>query len=101
MIDDYMKLLALGSVYPLVPPIVGKRLLFEMLKMSEIKLNHDELESLENHFKEMINSPKRTILVSHVINSINLLKKVHQERPQDFNAEIMDLLRVLHNMENK
>lgn len=106
MIEDYFKLLALGTVYTLVPPIVGKKILFLMMNMAELKLNKEELAALEKHFKQLMTPPTyqqipRMMNVSKVIISIETLKKIQKERPKDFEIEIDNLLRVLDDMEKE
>ena len=52
MIDDYMKLLAMVTLMPMVPVIVQKKLLFQILNDSKISLNKSELESIEHQYKD-------------------------------------------------
>lgn len=91
MIEDYIKLMALATVYSLVPPIVGKKLLYEMLNMADFKLNKEELSALEKHFKEQIEPRQRMMNVNEVIFFIDKLHKTSKNNPDSLDFSFRQL----------
>ena len=93
--EEYLKLLALGMIYPIVPAIVGKKILFEMMNMSNIKLSKEELEVVEKDFEKRIKPVERMMYVNEVIFFINKLHNTSKNNPDSLDFSFRQLINQL------
>ena len=58
--------IALGTIYPSLPPIIQRRICNNLLQAGNIKLEKKELEILENHFSGPLFTKKEVLRMMKV-----------------------------------